>query len=75
MIQKIVQKDINSLIFAEYNPRQLSKDDYKNIKDSISRFGLVDPIIINKHKDRKNIIVGGHQRIRVAKDLKFDKVP
>ena len=75
MIQKIVQKDINSLIFAEYNPRQLSKDDYKSIKDSISRFGLVDPIIINKHKDRKNIIVGGHQRIRVAKDLKFDKVP
>ena len=75
MIQKIVQKDINSLIFAEYNPRQLSKADYKNIKDSISRFGLVDPIIINKHKDRKNIIVGGHQRIRIAKDLKFDKVP
>ena len=75
MIQKIVQKDISSLIFAEYNPRQLSKDDYKSIKDSISRFGLVDPIIVNKHKDRKNIIVGGHQRIRIAKDLKFDKVP
>ena len=75
MIQKIVQKDINQLIFAEYNPRQLSKTDYLDIKNSIKEFGLVDPIIINKHKDRKNIIVGGHQRIRIAKDLKFDTVP
>ena len=35
MIQKIVQKDINSLIFAEYNPRQLSKTSYLDIKKSI----------------------------------------
>ena len=75
MITKIVQKDINDLIFAEYNPRQLTKDDYKGIKDSISRFGLVDPIVVNKNKDRKNIIIGGHQRVRVAKDLKYDTVP
>ena len=75
MIDNITQKDISQLIFAEYNPRQLSEDDYKSIKDSISRFGLVDPIIVNKNKDRKNIIIGGHQRVRVAKDLKFKKVP
>ena len=66
---------IESLIFAEYNPRQLTKDQYKNLKDSITRFGLVDPLIVNTHKDRKNILVGGHQRARVAKDLGFDKVP
>ena len=73
--QNIVYKDINSLISAEYNPRQLTKDQYQNIKDSISRFGIVDPIIVNKNKDRKNIIIGGHQRIKVAKDLKIKKVP
>ena len=75
MIQKIVQKDINSLIFAEYNPRQLSKTSYLDIKKSIKKFGIIDPIIINKHKDREGVIIGGHQRIRVAKDLKFKKVP
>ena len=71
----IIQKDINSLISAEYNPRQLKKEQYQNIKESLQRFGFVDPVIINKNKDRKNIIIGGHQRVKVAKDLKYTEVP
>jgi len=74
-IENIIYKDINSLISAEYNPRQLNKEQYNNIKDSLKRFGFVDPVIVNKNKDRKNIIIGGHQRVKVAKDLKIDKVP
>jgi len=80
MINKITHKQIDDLIFAEYNPRQLSDEQYKHLKDSISRFGLIDPIIINKNKDRKGIIIGGHQRVKVAKtigiieiDLTYDK--
>ena len=75
MEHKIIQRDIDTLIFAEYNPRQLTKDQYKHLKDSISRFGLVDPIIVNKNKERKNIIVGGHQRVKVARDMKIETVP
>ena len=75
MEHKIIHREINSLIFAEYNPRQLTKDQYQNLKDSISRFGLVDPIIVNSNKDRKNIIVGGHQRVKVAKDMDIEYVP
>ena len=75
MEHKIISKDIDSLIFAEYNPRQLTKDQYKHLKDSIDRFGLVDPIIVNKNKDSKNIIVGGHQRVKVAKDMNIKEVP
>ena len=75
MEHKIIHRDINSLIFAEYNPRQLTKDQHQHLKDSIQRFGLVDPILVNSHADRKDIIIGGHQRVRVAKDLDIDKVP
>jgi len=75
MEHKIIQRDIDSLIFAEYNPRQLTKDQHQHLKDSIQRFGLVDPILVNNHKDRKDIIIGGHQRVRVAKDLNIDKIP
>ena len=66
---------VESLIFAEYNPRQLTKDQYKGLRDSIERFGLVDPIIVNTHKDRENIVVGGHQRIRIAQDLGIKDIP
>ena len=75
MIQKIKQKDIKTLIFAEYNPRQLTTDQYKHLKDSIERFGFVDPVIVNKNKDRKNIIIGGHQRVKVATDMNISEVP
>ena len=72
---KIVLKNADDLISAEYNPRQLTKDQYKNLRDSIKRFGLVDPIIINSNKERVNIIIGGHQRVKIAKDLKITEIP
>ena len=72
---KTVYHPVGALIFAEYNPRQLTKDQYKSLRDSMERFGLVDPVIINKHPDRENIVIGGHQRLRIAKDMGIDKVP
>ena len=53
-----VQYDVKNLIFAEYNPRELTKDQHQDLKDSITRFGFVDPLIVNTHKERKNILVG-----------------
>jgi DNA modification methylase len=65
----------DDLVMAEYNPRQLTKDQYAQLKDSIMRFGLVDPLIVNKNKDRKNILVGGHQRLRIAKEMGVESIP
>jgi len=70
-----VQYDIKTLILAEYNPRELTKDQHHNLKDSIVKFGFVDPLIVNVHKDRKNVLVGGHQRLKIAKELKYKEVP
>jgi len=63
------------LIAAEYNPRQLTKDQHKDLTDSIKRFGLVDPLIVNTHKERKNILVGGHQRLKIAQELNIKEIP
>ena len=72
---KIKNYPIEKLIEAEYNPRRLTEDQFQQISDSIKRFGIVDPAIINTHKERKNIIVGGHQRIKVAKKLGIKEMP
>ena len=63
------------LIAAEYNPRQLTKEQHKDLTDSIKRFGLVDPLIVNTHKERKNILVGGHQRLKIAQELNIKEIP
>lgn len=66
---------ISELKPAEYNPRQMNKEQVTNLTASIKEFGLVDPIIVNSNPDRFNVIVGGHQRVEVAKRLGLVDVP
>ena len=59
---------------AEYNPRvelQPGDVEYEKLKKSISEFGYVSPILYNT---QRQIIVGGHQRLSVLKDLGYDEV-
>lgn len=72
---QIIEKDINDLIPAEYNPRELTVGQHKNIKESIEKFGVVDPIIVNVNIGRKNIVIGGHQRLAICKELGHIYVP
>jgi hypothetical protein len=72
---RIYNRKISELIPADYNPRQLTEKEHGDIKASLKKFGFIDPVIVNQHKDRKNIIVGGHQRCIVWKGLGNDTVP
>ena len=68
---KIEKIEISKLKPATYNPRQITKKQYSDLKESIDRFGLVDPIIINKNG---NVVVGGHQRLKICKELKHTEI-
>jgi len=72
---QIKTRKISDLIRAEYNPRELTKEQQNHLTDSLKRFGLVDPIIVNTHKDRKNILVGGHQRMKVWESMGNETIP
>lgn len=72
---EIVQVNVNDLKPADYNPRKWNEKAVSDLKESIKRFGLVDPIIVNNAKGREGIIIGGHFRWHVAKDLGFTEVP
>jgi hypothetical protein len=72
---KIEYVDINELKPAEYNPRKANKKQIEDIKKSIERFGLVDPLIVNNAENRKNIVIGGHLRLKVAKEMGYKEVP
>ncbi len=66
---------ISVLNAAKYNPRKHSKEQMEQLKESIKRFGLVDPIIVNRAKERQNIIIGGHFRMMAALELGITTVP
>jgi len=60
---------------ADYNPRKVSDAQKVQLKKSMTEHDFVDPIIVNKAKNRKNIIIGGHLRVVIAKELKLEAVP
>ena len=72
---KIIQVDIDKLKPAAYNSRKWSEKAIKDLTESVRRFGLVDPIIVNSAPKRKNIVCGGHFRLKVAKELGYKTVP
>ena len=72
---KIVDKKISSLKASEYNPRKISTEQMGHLKKSLQYFLAVEPIVVNMHPDRKNIIIGGHQRIKAAKALGWKEFP
>ena len=77
IFEEIILKNIpvNDLIEAEYNPRFMSDEKREEIENSIKKFGLVEPIVVNSFKGRENVVIGGHQRLLICKDLGHTKVP
>lgn len=71
---QIEKKKVIDLVPADYNPRKDLKPgdkEYEKLKRSIGEFGYVDPLIWNKRTSR---LVGGHQRLKVLKDMGIDEV-
>jgi len=72
---EIIYRKISELIHPDYNPRQIKKEDFEQLKRSLSEFGSVEPAVINTAPGRENIIVGGNQRIRAAEELGWQEFP
>lgn len=66
---------IDSLKPCPWNPRKWDEAAKDQLRESLRRFGCVDPLIVNRHPDRMNIIVGGHFRWTIAKELGIETVP
>jgi len=59
---QIETRPLADLHAAPYNPRTISDEMLKSLGDSITRFGLVEPVVWNR---RTGNVVGGHQRLKV----------
>lgn len=70
-----VEVSVNDLVSPDYNPRKHDDIAKEQLKQSIKRFGIVDPIVANSSPTRKNIIIGGNFRWEVIKELGYKTVP
>lgn len=56
---------------AGYNPRFLSEEAFARLQDSLRRFGVVKPVILNAN----NTIIAGHQRTKALTAIGATTVP
>jgi DNA modification methylase len=71
---KIVMAPIEELVPYEKNARRWSETATAGLRESITKFGQVDALLVNNAPGRENIVLGGAFRLKVMKDLGFTEV-
>ena len=66
---EIIEMDISEIKPYKDNPREISQEAVKKVKNSISEFGNNQPIVV----DQNNVIVVGHTRWKALKQLNKTK--
>jgi len=61
---KIEEREVDDLVPADWNPREIDDESFDGLEKCILRYGLVQPIVWNERTHR---VVGGHQRLKVLK--------
>ena len=62
---EIIKIKLSELKPSPFNPRRISENNKFGLKNSMDKFGLVEPLVVNK---RNNHIVGGNQRFDILKE-------
>ncbi len=57
------------------NPRKWSQMAIDELKKNISQYGLVEPLVVSSAPGRKNQLIGGHFRLKIARELGIEEVP
>ena len=57
-----------------YNPNMMEKGIREKLKKLIQKEGNYPPLIVNKRKDGSYILLDGHQRLQVLKELGYKEI-
>ncbi|HEY50414.1 MAG TPA: ParB N-terminal domain-containing protein [Dehalococcoidia bacterium] len=71
---KIVEISPDQLHEAPWNPNQMDESMQERLKESLVRYGLVEPLVV-RPKNGAYEVLSGNQRFRIISDLKSQTVP
>lgn len=63
---------LDQLVPADYNPRKLDEDKFVLLQESLRKFGVIKPVIIN---GGNGVLTAGHQRTRAMKAIGLTHCP
>ena len=65
-IQTLKVDEINTAVYNHRKDLQPGDPEYEKLRKSITEFDMVEPLVWNK---RTGNLVGGHQRLKILKEL------
>ncbi|MFC1917229.1 ParB/RepB/Spo0J family partition protein [Chloroflexota bacterium] len=72
---KITELPINQLIEAPWNPNQMDEVTLNRLKESLSRYGLVNPLVVRPTENAHYEVLSGNQRLKVIQEIGLKLVP
>lgn len=74
--ENIVELNLSDLVDYRNQPfRSYSEPELENLKESIRRIGLQNPIIVRKKDNNKYEILSGHNRRKAYEELGYETIP
>ncbi|MBR2949020.1 MAG: ParB/RepB/Spo0J family partition protein [Lachnospiraceae bacterium] len=74
--EKVIELDIERLRTFKDHPFRVEADGkMAELKESIEKFGIINPLIVRPMKDGSYEIISGHRRKYAAEQLGYKKVP
>ncbi len=72
---KTVDISLTKLRPAPWNPNQMDETMMERLRESISRYGLVEPLVVRPLDDSLYEVLSGNQRFRVLQSMDLKSVP
>jgi len=72
---KAVDISTTKLRPALWSPNQMDKRMMERLRESISRYGLVEPLVVRPFEDSLYEVLSGNQRLRVLQGMDLKSVP
>ncbi len=67
---------IDQIVLPEYQPRQyFSEDSLEELADSIRRFGVLQPVVVQPISQNRYLLVAGERRVRAARKAGLKEIP
>jgi ParB family transcriptional regulator, chromosome partitioning protein len=60
---------------APWNPNHLDDAGMRRLRESLTRYGLVQPLVVRPLESRRYEVLNGNQRLRALRDLTIKTVP
>ncbi|APV44772.1 chromosome partitioning protein, ParB family [Dehalogenimonas formicexedens] len=71
---KIITLPLTVLVEAPWNPNQMDEAGFERLKNSLTRYGLVEPLVVRPIQSLYEVL-SGNQRLKVIKDIGIELVP